>query len=144
MSDTALGELVDRLGKARQELLAVLDRMRPAHLHARAGPEEWEVRQIVQHMTYAERRYLANVEAIRAALSLSQAHDLAPLLDEWRLAREGLLQALAQVAPAQLDQRIPGNDRTIREWAEMAIAHDRAHAQQLKQLLDQQDKGPAS
>lgn len=137
MADTTLGELIDRLGIARQALLAEVAKLQPEQLGTSAGPGEWEVRQILQHMTYAERRYGATIAAIRAALGLSQAPDLVALLAEWRLARESLLQELSQVSPAQVDQRIPGQDRTIRDWVEMAIAHDRAHTAQLRQIQQQ-------
>ena len=141
MADTTLGELIDRLSAARQDLLAEVGRLRPEQLHASAGPGEWNVQQILRHTTYAERRYVSNIAAIRAALSLTQAPDLAALLAEWRLARENLLQELSALSPDQLDQRIPGHDRTIREWAEMAIVHDRAHTAQFR-LIQQQTGSP--
>jgi len=134
MADMTLGELIDRLSTARQELLVEVAKLRPEQLHASTGPGEWDLEQILRHMTYAERRYAANIAAIRTALGMSQAPDLAALLAEWRLARESLLQELSAVSPNQLDQRIPGQDRTVREWLEMAIAHDRAHTAQLRQI----------
>lgn len=141
MADTTLGELIDRLSAARQDLLVEVAKLRPEQLHASAGPGEWDLQQILRHMTYAERRYVSNIAAIRSALSLSEAPDLAALLAEWRMARESLLQELSAVSPDQLDHRIPGHDRMIREWIEMAIAHDRAHTAQLRQI--QQRTGSA-
>ncbi len=143
MPDTAIGDLIARLGTVRQELVGEVSPLETKHLGARAKPGEWHVAQILRHMVYAERRYLTSIAAIRAVLNLGAdaAAELEELVAGWLFTRETLLHELSRVKPDQLDLRTPGSDRTIREWVEMAINHDRSHTVQLREILSSQKKG---
>lgn len=135
MLDQKVRDTLSRLQATREDLTIVVERLKPEQLPLSAREGEWHTRRVLEHMANAERRYTGFISATRTALNSVAEVSLSDLVAEWQRVRQDLLRELELVKPEQFQQRVPGHDRTILEYVELAIGHDKAHIQQLNEIL---------
>jgi hypothetical protein len=127
--------------EATLEALAPLDEARALHRYA---PGKWSVKQVVGHLSDAERVFAYRAlrigrgdatplpgfdENVYAASGGFDARPLAALLDELRVVRAGTLALFAGFEPAALERRGTANGTpvSVRALAWIVAGHERHH-----------------
>src|SRR5437867_460680 len=148
---TQTQELIEKMTKERERLLAVLQAMTEEQASSPPKPGEWTQKQQMSHLCEMETAYRAwvqraleedgadvdGVRGERTAIPLEEAsgHSAREHIAEMRRQREKTLAMIAAMKPEEFERRASNSlfgSLTAMQWLRSYYRHDRMHNDQVR------------